>query len=195
MRKYSESELIEGLRKGEDSVISHLMKNYANSIKKMVSDLKIERYIQAEDVIQDGMVELIMNIRDNKFRGNSSLSTYYFSICRFICLKQYNKFKNIYPMGEVEIRDDEFNEFEIDEKLSCVLEILKTMKKECIEIIDLRFGLAIDGKIIKREVESRGFEEIAKVLNIEYANARQRFGRCIQALLAEYQKRETVSLN
>lgn len=31
MRIYSESELIEGLRKGEDSVISHMMKNYANS--------------------------------------------------------------------------------------------------------------------------------------------------------------------
>ena len=195
MRKYTESELIEGVKKGEDQIISFLMKNYANSIKKMVSDLKIERYIQAEDVIQDGMVELIMNIRDGKFKGNSSVNTYYYSICRFICLKQYNKFKNIYPLGEVEISDDEFNDFEIDEKLACVLEVLKTMKKECIDIIDLRFGLSIEGKNIKKEIESRGFEEIAKALNIEYANARQRFGRCIQALLAEYQKRKTVSLN
>jgi len=194
MRKYTESELIDGVRIGDERIILYLMKNYANSIKKMVNDLNIARYIQPEDVIQDGMVELIMNIRENKFRGNSSLSTYYYSICRFICLKQYNKFKNIYPLGEVEIADD-FRNFETDDKLTCVLEILKTMKKECIEIIDLRFGLSVEENKIKREVESRGFEEIAKILKIEYANARQRFGRCIQALLAEYQKRKAVSLN
>jgi len=195
MRKYTESELIDGVKRGDDQVILFLMKNYTNNIKKMVNDLNITRYIQPEDVIQEGMVELIMNIRDNKFKGTSSLSTYYFAICRFICLKQYNKFKNIYQLGDIEIADNDFRDFEIDGKLACILEILKSMKKECIEIIDLRFGLSINGDKVKREVENRGFEEIAKALNIEYANARQRFGRCIQALLAEYQKRKAFNFN
>jgi RNA polymerase sigma factor (sigma-70 family) len=190
MRRYSEPELIEGVKNGDEEVISFLMKNYADSIKKMVNDLKIARYIQPEDVIQDGMVELILNLREDKFRGNSSLSTYYYSICRYICLKHYNRFKNIYSVDEVDIIDSDLSGNEIDDRLEWVMEILKKMKKDCIEIIDLRFGLSMEGNHIRRIVENRGFEEIAKFLNIEYANARQRFSRCMQSLLAEYQKRK-----
>jgi RNA polymerase sigma factor (sigma-70 family) len=195
MRKYTESELIDGVKKGDREVILFLMKNYADSIKKMVNDLKIARYIQPEDVIQDGMVELILNLREDKFKRNSSLSTYYYSICRYICLKQYNRFKNIYPVNEAVIRENDLSEIEIDDRLDWVIMILKKMKKECIEIIDLRFGLSIDSNHIKKTLENRGFEEIAKSLNIEYANARQRFTRCMQSLLAEYQKRKVGILN
>jgi RNA polymerase sigma factor (sigma-70 family) len=195
MRKYTEIELIEGVRKGDREVILFLMKNYADSIKKMVNDLKISRYIQPDDVIQDGMVELIINLREDKFRRNSSLSTYYFSICRYICLKQYHRFKNIYQLEEIDIKENDLSDIEIDDRLDGVLEILKKMKKECIEIIDLRFGLSMDGNHIRKTLENRGFEEIAKSLNIEYANARQRFSRCIQSLLAEYQKRKSAGLN
>jgi RNA polymerase sigma factor (sigma-70 family) len=161
----------------------------------MVNDLKISRYIQPDDVIQDGMVELIINLREDKFRRNSSLSTYYFSICRYICLKQYHRFKNIYQLEEIDIKENDLSDIEIDDRLDGVLEILKKMKKECIEIIDLRFGLSMDGNHIRKTLENRGFEEIAKSLNIEYANARQRFSRCIQSLLAEYQKRKSAGLN
>jgi RNA polymerase sigma factor (sigma-70 family) len=194
MRKYTEIELIEGVRKGDREVILFLMKNYADSIKKMVNDLKISRYIQPDDVIQDGMVELIINLREDKFRRNSSLSTYYFSICRYICLKQYHRFKNIYHLEEIDIKENDLSDI-VDDRLEWVLEILKKMKKECIEIIDLRFGLSMDGNHIRKTLENRGFEEIAKSLNIEYANARQRFSRCIQSLLAEYQKRKSAGLN
>jgi RNA polymerase sigma factor (sigma-70 family) len=195
MRKYTESEFIDGVKKGDKEIIVFLMKNYADSIKKMVNDLKISRYIQAEDVIQDGMVELILNIREDKFRRNSSLSTYYFSICRYICLKQYNRFKNIYHFDEIEIKENDLSDIVVDDRLEWVLEILKKMKKECIEIIDLRFGLSTDGNHVDKKLANRGFEEIAKTLNIEYANARQRFSRCIQSLLAEYQKRKSAGLN
>jgi RNA polymerase sigma factor (sigma-70 family) len=190
MRKYSEPELIEGVKNGDEEVISFLMRNYADSIKKMVNDLKIARYIQPEDVIQDGMVELILNLREDKFKRNSSLSTYYYSICRYICLKLYDRYKGIYPVDEVDIIDNDLNDIEIDDRLDWVIDILKKMKKECIEIIDLRFGLSMEGNHIRRTIENRGFEEIAKSLNIEYANARQRFSRCLQSLLAEYQKRK-----
>ena len=195
MRKYTESELIDGVKKGDREIILFLMKNYADSIKKMVNDLKIARYIQPEDVIQDGMVELIINIREDKFKRSSSLNTYYFSICRYICLKQYHRFKNIYHLDEIEIKENNLSDIEIDDRQEWVLEILKKMKKECIEIIDLRFGLLSDVNNIDKKLANRGFEEIAKVLNIEYANARQRFSRCIQSLLAEYQKRKSASLN
>jgi RNA polymerase sigma factor (sigma-70 family) len=195
MKKYSEQELIDGLRNENRQIILFLMKQYAENVKKMVYDLKIDRYIQSEDVIQDSMVELIINIRENKFKGTSSVSTYYYSICRFICLKLYNKFKNFYFITDnVEIKDQDITDLYYDERLDIVLKILKNMKKECIEIIDLRFGLQHNEEIVERVTDKRGFEEIAKILQIEYANARQRFSRCIQAVLAEYRKLQERNL-
>jgi len=192
MGKYNEQELINGLKQGDRGIILFLMKKHEESIKRIVNDYKIERYIQPEDVIQDGMVELIINIREDKFRGNSSITTYYYSICRYICLKLYKKYKEIYYIpDELEIKDQDAYEFVKDERIDKVLEILKNMKKECIEIIDLRFGLSQNGQNVERTLDKRGFEEIAAILKIEYANARQRFSRCIQSLLALYQKRET----
>ncbi len=195
MINYTESELIEGVKSGDKVVILFIMRHYADNIKKMINDLKIERHIQPEDVIQEGMVELIINIRGGKFRMDSSVSTYYYSICRFICLKHYNRFKNIHSVDEDSIKDNELIDKEADDRLDLVLKILKEMKKECIEIIDLRFGLSGEGRFFEGPGENRGFEEIAKYLKIEYANARQRFSRCMQALLAEYKKRKAKLLN
>jgi RNA polymerase sigma factor (sigma-70 family) len=195
MKKYSEQELIDGVRNENRQIILFLMKQYAENVKKMVYDFKIERYIQPEDVIQDGMIELIINIRENKFKETSSISTYYYSICRFICLKLYNKFKNLYFITEpFEVRDTDPVEIREDERIEGVIKVFKNMKKECIEIIDLRFGLLCGLENAEKVTQKRNFEEIAKLLQIGYANARQRFGRCIYALLQEYRKLELRNL-
>ncbi len=188
MKRTTEHELIEGIKKGEKEIILFIMKKHAASVKKMVNEFKIERYIQAEDVIQDGMVELLINLRENKFNGNSSVTTYYYSICRFICLKHYNKYKDVYPIADhPEIMDRETCDYENDGRLDRLIDLLKHMKKECIEIINLRFGLSQNGQRFEQIVTKKGFDEISKTLNIEVANARQRFTRCLHALLVEYQ--------
>jgi ferredoxin-fold anticodon binding domain-containing protein len=110
-------------------------------------------------------------------------------------LKHYRRFKNIYlSTQEIDI-NEEVQDEEDDEKILKVIEILRHMKKECIEIIDLRFGLFTENQITEGSVVNKRFIEIAKILNLEYANVRQRFIRCIQALLAKYRKKETALYN
>jgi len=190
MNKYSEEELISGIQNGSDAVIRFVMKRYAENIRKMVADFSLDRYVQPEDIIQDGMVELILNIRQGRFNRKSSVVTYYYSICRFICLKQYNKFREVRHLSDpVDIPDHDPGDPAADERLDRVMKIMPSMKKECVDIINLRFGLRQTNTGYEIAAEKRGFEEVAALLGIEAANARQRFGRCIQSLLAEYRKR------
>ena len=46
-----------------------------------------------EDVFQEGVVHLIMNIKKEKFKGESSIKGYLFGICRNVWLKKIAKKK------------------------------------------------------------------------------------------------------
>ena len=48
---------------------------------------------EAETVLVEGVTETILNIRKDKFRGDSALGTYVFAICRSIWLKKIKKNK------------------------------------------------------------------------------------------------------
>ena len=41
---------------------------------------------EAEDILQDGLISMILNIRNQKFQSNSTLKTYLISICKNIYL-------------------------------------------------------------------------------------------------------------
>ena len=202
MVNYSEQDLLDGIRQGYRDVISYIMMKNADSIKKMIFDFKIGRFIQPEDVIQEGMITLILNLKQDKFQARSTVNTYYYSICRFICLKIYNKNKVYnWELGDAAIQNTPDNDaltgieknFDAEqdnttEKLKFIIELIKKMKKECVEIIDSRFGLLDENLFKTSDIKIRPFEEIAELLKIENANARQRFSRCIKALISEFQK-------
>ena len=61
-------------------ISSYVLKNSGNS-----SD--------ADTVLVEGVTELVFNVRKGKFRGDSTLSTYLFSICRSLWLKSLKKNK------------------------------------------------------------------------------------------------------
>lgn len=187
MKKYSEEELLNGIRSGSGGIILFMMKRYADNIEKMLKDLGIERVVEPDDIMQEGMVELILNVREDRFRGQSAVATYYFSICRFICLRYYNRHKTFDKWADVTtLPDEEDAVYKPDDRLDQVFGILGRMKKECIEIINLRFGLTAREGSFVQVAEKRALDEVAQILEIETANARQRFGRCIQTLLAEF---------
>ena len=48
-----------------------------------------------EDIYQDGFTIAVVNIRNGKFRGESSFSTYLNSICRNICLKKLKESRSV----------------------------------------------------------------------------------------------------
>jgi len=180
--KYSEADLIEGLRKGDGKVIQFMFSRNLPLIKNIVASFPA-LILEAEDVFQEGLVRTITNIKANRFNSLSSVHTYLYSICRFICLKEYHKTKQL-DLSEMQESIEYQKEDSYYELLNIVTEMKKKLEPGCAEIIDLRFRLHDASNIDERAHKLMNFETIAFKLGIKPENARQRFTRCLAKLIS-----------
>jgi len=172
-RKVTDQEIIDGVLENDTNTIKLIYKNNFNRIKSMVRGFR-KINLEPEDVFQEGLTRAIINVRNKKFNGNSSFSTYLYGICRNLCLKDYNSRKQVI---NVEIKnsaeptnDDHF------EVLQLVNNLKDLLDDQCKRIINLRFGIGSE------EEKTVRFDEIAKVMDINEDNARQKFHRCFAKL-------------
>lgn len=186
-QKYTEARILDGIINQDDKMFRFIYKSYLPHIKSLVYEFHT-LVLDADDIFQDGLAAAANNVMENRFHGDCSFKTYLSSICNNICLKQFERANK---MKFVQSDPPEKDETEPDkEELIYRLTILKDkMDEKCRQIIDLRFGIADgDNEVNKMpgSLSNVRFEEIAKVLDIEPDNARQRFKRCLEKL------RETV---
>jgi RNA polymerase sigma factor (sigma-70 family) len=180
--KYGEVDLIEGLKNGNGKVIQFIYKRNLQSIRNMVINYP-NLILEAEDVLQEGLVRAITNIRSGKFNSLSSVHTYLYSICRYICLKEYYKTKQL-DLSEMQDSIKYQKEDTYYQLLDIVNEMKKKLETACIEIIDLRFRLFEDPLLHQEFRKLMDFETIAATIGINPDNARQRFSRCIGKLIS-----------
>jgi len=195
IEKFSEEDLIKGLELGDGKIITLIYKRNIAAIRNMVNQYS-NIILEADDVIQEGLTRAILNIRDKKFNGASSIHTYLYSICKNICLKECQKSKMFYPAKTSTDLIDEQQEDYYD-LLQLVLKIKQQMEQRCIEIIDLRFSispiLTSDHDHLHKKVQiMMPFEDIAKKLEILPDNARQRFKRCLEKLIGAVNKDKQI---
>ena len=132
------AKIIEALRNNDSRVIGKVYEQQFFKIRNMVKSF---RYLDLDphDVFQEGMTRAVMNVRQDKFKGDSSFATYLYSICRNICLKEYQKSKGTLPLEFEDLADD------VAEDYFELLQIINREKgklgEDCQRIINLRFGL------------------------------------------------------
>jgi RNA polymerase sigma factor (sigma-70 family) len=169
----TDESIISGILLHDDAVIGAVYKEYHQKIKKMVYTFR-NTALDPDDVFQEGLTRAIFNIRESRFRGESSFLTYLNSICRNICLKELDR-KHSVPIDRQEfpIENDSYD----FDALNQLLEVRNQLEEKCRTIIDLRFGM--DDKETEK---APSFEEIAETLSLSPDNARQRFKRCLDKL-------------
>ena len=195
IEKVSEEDLLKGLKNGDGKVISFIYKRNMPTIRNMVNQYS-NMVLDADDVIQEGLTRMIMNIRDGKYRGTSSIHTYLYSVCKNICLKEYQKSKIFTPANAgIEMIDDRQDDY--FELLQAILKIKGQLEQKCIEIIDLRFsihqGLSMDLSPTHEGAQNMmPFDDIALKLDILPDNARQRFKRCLEKLIIAVKENKLI---
>jgi RNA polymerase sigma factor (sigma-70 family) len=180
--KITDQDIVNGILQNDSETIKLIYKNNFDRIESMVKGFR-NISLDAEDVFQEGLTRAIINVRNKKFKGDSSFPTYLYGICRNLCLKDYHKNKaivnkEIFDIKE-EIEEDHF------ERLQLIIKLKDQLDEPCKRIIDLRFGIQQNDGVSTR------FESIAKVLNINADNARQRFRRCfgkLKNLVSDYKE-------
>ena len=87
--------LIENLKKGglsESNAIATLIQENENKMIAAIRNFNATEE-EAQDVFIEGVTEVVFNIKNNRFRGDSSLSTYLHRICRLIWFQKFRSKK------------------------------------------------------------------------------------------------------
>ncbi len=134
----SEKELIEIIASGNGKAINTLYLEYYPLIRHFIEKNSGDEE-SAKDIYQDGVVILIRNIRNNTFRGESSIKTYLYSVCRRLWLKELHhrkiKVKRLKEVSEY-INDEENPEDPaLDEKLKKMSACMKELGEPCYTIL------------------------------------------------------------
>lgn len=116
------------LDQNRSKISSYILKNSGNS-----SD--------AETILVEGVTELVFNVRKGKFRGDSSLSTYLFAICRSLWLKSLKKNQRYTDDGDIILLEDSadsplqmFNEQQIKSEVS---HLLSSVGEACKKVLEM----------------------------------------------------------
>lgn len=140
-KNYSDEELVTMIKKGgqaQDRAVRFLMRRNDGKITRLVTQHNgsIE---DAQDVFQEGMVELIFSIFEGRYNHKSALDTFLYRICRFIWYKKYNKKIRDKKLLEELKREDDIPAFTAMD--SAVQQILQNLSKhlgsDCMQIFYL----------------------------------------------------------
>lgn len=94
----------------------------------------------ADDVFQEGLIVLYQNIAAKKFRGDSSVSTYLYAICKFIWYKKlrqkgrYTDFEADYQHG---VEDSPQVHLMATEQRQLIKKLLNQLEEGCRDILTL----------------------------------------------------------
>jgi RNA polymerase sigma factor (sigma-70 family) len=88
--QFSDNEFIEGLRTGNNEILSALYKKYYNIVLKFIVNNSGSEEA-AQDIYQETVIVLYENARKENFELNCQLQTYVYSIAKRLWLKQLKK--------------------------------------------------------------------------------------------------------
>lgn len=174
--QFTEDQFIDGLRTGNNEVLSALYKKYYNIVLKFIVNNSGTQEA-AQDIYQETIIVLYENVQKPGFQLNCQLQTYIYSIAKRLWLKQLKKNSKTFLFKE----DGENELVDVSE------EITEHLNKE-VELEKLTQSLTELGEpcatLIKDfYVQKLSMDEIAEKFGYtNAANAKTQKYKCLQRL-------------
>ena len=143
-RKYTSQTVVEDIKSGgirENRAITYLIREYEGKIRAFITSRNGSTE-DAEDVFQEGVTAMIMNIKADKYKGDSSIQTYLYAICKGIWYKKFNKNvrdrenKSTLTVAEIDHDTPEFMVLEEEQK-SLIENLFDKLRSKCKETLYL----------------------------------------------------------
>ncbi len=172
-----EAALIKKIKSGDMEAFSDLVLQYEKRAFNFAYRILKDAHL-AEDATQEAFLRVYSKI--DTFLGNSSFSTWFYTILNNICLDILRK-KSRQPDAlsiPQTSSDDEEYELQIEDKSAGPHEVLQ--KKDAAALLEKAIDLLSyehRSVIILRDIEGREYEEIAKILNISLGTVKSRLSR------------------
>ena len=177
MNKYREKEIITAFLEDEGSVLDSLYRDTYPLIYRFIVNNGGDEN-DAKDILQESFLIVLTKIRETNFILSCEFSTYIYSICKNLWLKnlRIKKQKNQKIVDLSQIADVDFclnfeKESHLNSQYFLFLKHFQSLSPICKEILRMFF-------------EKKSFGEIAKVLNlINYDFARKKKYKCKKVLI------------
>lgn len=172
-----EAALIKKIKSGDMEAFSDLVLQYEKRAFNFAYRILKDAHL-AEDATQEAFLRVYSKI--DTFLGNSSFSTWFYTILNNICLDILRK-KSRQPDAlsiPQTSSDDEEYELQIEDKSAGPHEVLQ--KKDAAALLEKAIDLlSVEHRsvIILRDIEGREYDEIAKILNISLGTVKSRLSR------------------
>jgi RNA polymerase sigma factor (sigma-70 family) len=180
VRKYSDTELIEAIKSPQksdvDMAIKYLYREYYDMLK-IYTCQNSGNEEDAQDVFQEVLVAFIGIVKNDKFRGESSIKTFLFTINRNIWLNELKK------RGKAEKRNMVF-ENEKDSSLSDISHVItqNETRKQILSIVD-ELGEICKKILLAVYYENLSMKEILATVDYETEQAlRNKKSKCLKQL-------------
>ena len=175
MRDYSTEEIIRGIARQKDRVITYVYTTCYPDIRKLILSNRGNDH-DVEDIFQDGMIIMYQKITEDGLELKCSFKTYLYSVCRFLWLqeleKRSRKTASYASIEELSGENDNNSQKEAGE-LKLYEKHFKELSKECQNVLNMYFQKA-------------SMEEVAVVMgykNIQIAKDKKY--RCKKSLMAK----------
>ena len=168
----TEDALIEGIKQHDIQVLRYIYKKYFDTIKNLIKKNNGNDE-DAQDIFQEAIIIIYKKIKEENLELSCSLSTYLYSVCRLLWLKQLEKKK---IRGESFGNGDEIEEissllgsnFELNDEYKLYQYHFNKLNKDCQKVLRLFLE-----KVPLREIaEIMGYktEQYAKKRKFECKN-------------------------
>lgn len=141
-RSYSDNDVISLIRKGgrdESKAVTFLLKKNESPVYSYVLKNNGNKDA-AQTILIEGVTELILNIRSNKFRGDSSVNTYLFAICKSLWLKQLKKDQRHTDLDEKSMASvpvEDITQTDDEEIKRGLRPVLEQVGQDCKKVLEL----------------------------------------------------------
>jgi len=172
MEKYTDWEIIQGLKSGESYAVKFLAREFLPVISYFISKNSGSEE-DAKDVFQDALFIVIEKINNNDFDVQGALSTYLFAICKHLWLIELDRqkaAKNYLLRHLIEAK-----EIDTSELVDTVF--YENVFRQCFNAMD-----EISQKILKMYWMEISPIEIAEKLGYSYGYVRKRKSECMKEL-------------
>ncbi|MEL6636337.1 MAG: sigma-70 family RNA polymerase sigma factor [Bacteroidota bacterium] len=169
MKEYGDEELLQLLQSANAPEADRALKYLYQRLYKMIQHFILTnngRPDEVEDVFQDAMVVLYNQVRRPDFALTSTLSTYFYSVCRNLWLKQLRKRQRNTTLTEeaerIPVAETQFEVLVASEQAQLIADLLKELGSDCQKILHYFYYERLRMKEI---IEHMGISSVAVAKN------------------------------
>ncbi len=141
MKEFTANNILQGLKDRDTKVLDYIYNNFFYQIKVFIA--KNHGTVEdAQDIYQDAILVIYLKTRENNLSLTCSFSTYLYSVCRRLWLKQLEQKRQRKTIAEdtgifIDLDESVIELFEVNDRYKLYQEHFKKLSFSCQKVLEL----------------------------------------------------------